>query len=55
MVPRGEVGFIFANIGLTAGVFKDTTSMHLILVIALTTLLAPFALRYIYDSKNENK
>ncbi|MBA2726678.1 MAG: cation:proton antiporter [Parachlamydiaceae bacterium] len=47
MIPRGEVGLIFANIGLTAGVFKDDIYASIILVIAFTTLLAPFALRYI--------
>ncbi len=52
MIPRGEIGLIFANIGLTAGVFKDDIYTSLILVIALTTLLAPFALRYIYISSD---
>lgn len=47
MIPRGEVGLIFANIGLTAGVFQGNIYASIILVIALTTLLAPFALRYI--------
>ena len=47
MIPRGEVGLIFANIGLSAGVFKDDIYASIILVIAFTTLLAPFALRYI--------
>lgn len=51
MIPRGEVGLIFANIGLTAGVFKDNIYASIILVIALTTLLAPFALRYICKEK----
>ncbi|MBA2728980.1 MAG: cation:proton antiporter [Parachlamydiaceae bacterium] len=54
MIPRGEVGLIFANIGLTAGVFKDDIYASIILVITFTTLLAPFALRYIY-SFNEAK
>jgi Kef-type K+ transport system membrane component KefB len=48
MVPRGEVGLIFANIGLTSLVLKEDIYASLVLVIALTTLLAPFALRYIY-------
>ncbi|MBA2369305.1 MAG: cation:proton antiporter [Candidatus Protochlamydia sp.] len=51
MIPRGEVGLIFANIGLTAGVFKDDIYASLILVITLTTLFAPFALRYIYSKQ----
>jgi Kef-type K+ transport system membrane component KefB len=48
MTPRGEVGLIFANLGLTSGVFKNDVYASIILVIALTTLLAPFALKYVY-------
>ena len=48
MAPRGEVGLIFANLGLMANIFENSTYASLILVIALTTLLAPFALRSIY-------
>lgn len=55
MIPRGEVGLIFANIGLKAGVFKDDIYASIILVIALTTLLAPFALRYIYAHIEKHK
>jgi Kef-type K+ transport system membrane component KefB len=51
MVPRGEVGLIFANVGLQAGIIQDEMYASIILVIALTTLLAPFALRYIYFSQ----
>ena len=49
MVPRGEVGLIFANIGLTAGVLKDDIYTSLVLVIIITTLIAPFALRWLYS------
>jgi len=45
MIPRGEVGLIFANVGLTAGVLSNDIYTALILVIALTTLLAPLVLR----------
>lgn len=48
MIPRGEVGLIFANIGLTTGILKTEIYASIILVIALTTLLPPFFLRYIY-------
>lgn len=48
MVPRGEVGLIFANMGLTSGILDNTGYAAIIVVIALTTLLAPFALRYLY-------
>lgn len=56
MTPRGEVGLIFANVGLTAGALTDVMYMAVILVIALTTLIAPFALRELYTKeKGENK
>lgn len=48
MIPRGEVGLIFANIGLTTGVLANEPYTALILVIAFTTLMAPFALRWFY-------
>jgi Kef-type K+ transport system membrane component KefB len=41
MAPRGEVGLIFANIGLTSGILtRDLFSALLIMVIG-TTLVAP--------------
>lgn len=49
MIPRGEVGLIFANIGLTSGVLKSDVYTCLILVIAVTTLAAPFLLRWFYS------
>lgn len=51
MVPRGEVGLIFANVGAESGVFKQEVYAAVILVIALTTLIPPFFLRWIYASK----
>ncbi len=49
MIPRGEVGLIFANVGLNAGVLKDDVYAAIILVIAITTLVAPFSLRWLYS------
>lgn len=48
MIPRGEVGLIFANVGLNAGVLKDDIYAGIILVITITTLVAPFSLRWLY-------
>lgn len=50
MIPRGEVGLIFANVGLTSGAFNDDVYASLILVITMTTLIAPTCLRIIYRS-----
>jgi len=48
MIPRGEVGLIFAELGRTAGVFSNDVYAGLILVIAMTTLLAPLILSTFY-------
>lgn len=48
MVPRGEVGLIFAELGRSAGVLTPEVYAGLILVIAFTTLLPPFVLKYYY-------
>lgn len=51
MIPRGEVGLIFAEVGKSTGVFTQDLYAIGILVIALTTLLPPFAIRYLYSTK----
>jgi Kef-type K+ transport system membrane component KefB len=51
MVPRGEVGLIFAEVGLKAGILDASVYASLILVIAITTLLAPFGLRWLYANE----
>lgn len=48
MVPRGEVGLVFAELGRSSQVFDQDVYAGMILVIALTTLLAPFALKGFY-------
>lgn len=51
MVPRGEVGLIFANVGAETKVFSEEIYAAVVLVIALTTLIPPFFLRWIYANK----
>ncbi|MCI0479636.1 cation:proton antiporter [Candidatus Uhrbacteria bacterium] len=41
MVPRGEVGLIFANVGKQLGVVDDRTFAIVLIVVVLTTLLTP--------------
>jgi Kef-type K+ transport system membrane component KefB len=48
MVPRGEVGLIFAELGRTAGIFSNEIYAGMLLVVAFTTLLAPLGLRLLY-------
>jgi Kef-type K+ transport system membrane component KefB len=48
MVPRGEVGLIFAELGRSAGVFDPATYAAMVLVIAYTTLFSPFWIKLFY-------
>jgi Kef-type K+ transport system membrane component KefB len=48
MTPRGEVGLIFAELGRVNGIFDDGIYAALVIVIALTTLLPPFAIKWLY-------
>ena len=41
MVPRGEVGLIFATIGKSLGVVSDQTFSVIVIMVILTTLLSP--------------
>jgi Kef-type K+ transport system membrane component KefB len=45
MIPRGEVGLIFASIGLANGVLDGDQYGALLIVVLLTTVLAPPLLR----------
>ena len=45
MIPRGEVGLIFAQTGLTAGVLTSGTYSAIMLMVLVTTFMAPPLLR----------
>ncbi len=48
MIPRGEVGLIFAQLGYSNGILNGELYAALLIVIALTTVLPPFALKWFY-------
>lgn len=48
MVPRGEVGLIFAELGRVSGIFDNEIYAAIVIVIAYTTLLSPFWIRVYY-------
>lgn len=48
MIPRGEVGLIFAERGRTSGIIDNEIYAALIIVIAMTTMLAPLLLKGYY-------
>ena len=45
MLPRGEVGLIFAGLGLREGVLGDDAYAALLLVVLATTFVTPYLLR----------
>lgn len=49
MVPRGEVGLIFASLGLSTGLLGDSLYAALVLAVLLTTLVAPLWLGRLRD------
>ena len=48
MVPRGEVGLIFAELGRFSGIFNNEIHAGLVIVIVLTTIIPPFAMKWFY-------
>jgi Kef-type K+ transport system membrane component KefB len=50
MVPRGEVGLIFADIGRRAGVLNEAVFGAVLIMIMVTTFVAPPALKLLFGS-----
>ncbi|MBI1886905.1 MAG: cation:proton antiporter [Nitrosomonadales bacterium] len=48
MIPRGEIGLIFAELGRISGIFNNEIYAGMVIVIALTTLLPPFIMKWFY-------
>lgn len=48
MVPRGEVGLIFAELGRVSGILSNEIYAGMVIVIALTTLLPPLVMKSMY-------
>jgi len=46
MVPRGEVGLIFASVGKGLGVLDDGEFSAIVIMVIVTTLLTPLALKW---------
>ena len=52
MIPRGEVGLIFAQMGLDTGVFDPALFSAVTLMVMVTTFLAPPLLRVLLPPKD---
>jgi Kef-type K+ transport system membrane component KefB len=48
MIPRGEVGLVFAGVGSASGALSDATEAAIIVMVILTTFLAPPLLRLVF-------
>jgi Kef-type K+ transport system membrane component KefB len=49
MIPRGEVGLIFAQLGFSNGILDAQIYAALLIVIALTTVVPPFIIKWLYQ------
>jgi Kef-type K+ transport system membrane component KefB len=50
MIPRGEVGFIFAEFGRRTGVVTDSIFAAVVVVMAATTFIAPPLLKFALEA-----
>lgn len=50
MLPRGEVGLVFAQVGLSAGIFTDSIFSLLVLLLVITTYIGPLLLKYLWTA-----
>ena len=53
MIPRGEVGLVFAGIGSASGVLDKPLEVSIIIMVILTTFLAPPFLRVAFGQTTE--
>ncbi|PSB10380.1 sodium:proton antiporter [Pleurocapsa sp. CCALA 161] len=51
MIPRGEVGLVFAGIGAASGVLDKPLQAAIIIMVILTTFIAPPLLRFAFGSE----
>ncbi len=49
MIPRGEVGLIFAHIGMQSGILSPAVYSAILIMVIVTTFLAPPLLKPVFD------
>ena len=49
MIPRGEVGLVFAGVGSASGALTESTEAAIIMMVILTTFVAPPLLRVVFQ------
>ena len=53
MIPRGEVGLVFAGVGSASGALSESTEAAIIMMVILTTFIAPPLLRIVFKESEE--
>ncbi len=53
MIPRGEVGLVFAGVGAASGVLSASLGAAIIMMVILTTFLAPPLLRFVFPESDK--
>ena len=51
MIPRGEVGLVFAGVGSASGALSEATEAAIIVMVITTTFVAPPLLRLVFQEK----
>ncbi len=53
MIPRGEVGLVFAGVGAASGALSESTTAAIIVMVIVTTFVAPPLLRIVFKEPDE--
>jgi len=51
MIPRGEVGLIFASIGLTGGILSQSVYSAILIMVMVSTFIVPPALKMLFKQE----
>lgn len=51
MIPRGEVGLVFAGVGAASGILSEPLEAAIVVMVILTTFLAPPLLRIVFQQQ----
>jgi len=50
MVPRGEIGLVFTELGRISGILSNEIHAGMVLVIIFTTILSPFVMKWYHNN-----
>lgn len=53
MIPRGEVGLVFAGVGAASGVLTESLDAAIIVMVIFTTFMAPPLLRIVFNQAED--